>query len=217
MLAVAGVWEATGKSLNGSEFEGIIQWWVNHAGFVEARKNKMIVNIANEGGLASDNWYSKYKSTILRLRQAGIHTPLMIDVPDYANSVGLFFRHENGNANIDDCVALVNDDPDHNLIFSWHLYNPKDYQNGTVAKIDEWTARAISDNICLIFGEVGYTYWNFGWSDFGGNTPVNSDTTTNYKYVFQKAKSDQFGALAWCWNGWTLLSATIFPTQTGDS
>jgi mannan endo-1,4-beta-mannosidase len=81
------------------------------------------------------------------MRCAGIHTPLVIDVSDFGKGLEVF----NASA-----AALLEADPDHNLIFSVHLYWGID--DGADAQfISDMLDAAVAEDYPLIVGEFSGT------------------------------------------------------------
>jgi mannan endo-1,4-beta-mannosidase len=76
----------------------------------------LLVNIGNEVGndtVSLADFVAGVTSAVQRMRAAGIHTPLVIDAPDWGKDLGML----NNTA-----ASLLAADPEGNLLFSVHLY-----------------------------------------------------------------------------------------------
>jgi mannan endo-1,4-beta-mannosidase len=109
--------------------------------------------------------------------------PLIIDADRWGR---------NADAVLDNGQSLVETDPDHNLIFSWHLWDPENYKTGTVQEIDRIISKAVDKNICFIVGEFGPCEQ----TDNCASTPIN------WEHMIQTAYKNKIGYLPWVWK-WT--------------
>lgn len=111
-----------------SGLKGLVDYWVQPAivSIIQKHQRYLLVNIGNEVGkdTVTDNDFIAgyvsptqvgYKYAIQTMRAAGIHTPLVIDAPDWGKKL----KTLNNTA-----ATLLGADPDNNLIFSVHLYWP---------------------------------------------------------------------------------------------
>jgi mannan endo-1,4-beta-mannosidase len=181
MIPIVGLWEATG---DWSKFQSCVDYWASDtiASLVKKYEKKMIVNIANEPGsstITDAQFKAYYEPAIAKIRLAGIHTPLMVDADQWGR---------NENSVITNGPYLLGQDPDHNLIFDWHLYDPTSW-TGTQPRIKSAIDRANAANICFIAGE-------FAFAD-----PGNMSTTVDWRYLTQYASQNDVGWLPWCWKG----------------
>ncbi|HAX94399.1 MAG TPA: hypothetical protein DCY25_10725, partial [Bacteroidales bacterium] len=143
----------------------------------------LIVNIANEPGnkvMEASVFRNTYSSAVQQMRDAGIRTPIMIDADSWGR---------NADSVLDNGEYLLEQDPDHNLIFSWHLWDPKNWGWGTLAEIERIITKAVSKNICFVVGEFG---------------PCEQcdrciSTQINWEYLMEKAYKNDIGYLPWVW------------------
>jgi hypothetical protein len=136
----------------------------------------LLVNIANEWG-STDNvsgYQSAYASAITTLRNAGILHALVIDADGYGQNAASLF----GNAS-----ALTTGDPEHNLLFSLHMYS----RYGSNAQVD-----AVIDN-AAIGSTVPFIVGEFG--------PVLQGQPVAWQQILTKAQARKIGYLAWSWSG----------------
>jgi mannan endo-1,4-beta-mannosidase len=181
MIPIVGVWEATG---DWTKFQRCVDYWASDtiATLVKKYEKKMIVDIVNEPGsstITDAQFKAYYEPAIAKIRTAGIHTPLMIDADQWGR---------NENSVITNGPYLLGQDPDHNLIFDWHLYDPTSW-TGTQPRIKSAIDRANAANICFIAGE-------FAFAD-----PGNMSSTVDWRYLIQYASQNDVGWLPWCWKG----------------
>ncbi|MCA9643576.1 MAG: cellulase family glycosylhydrolase [Polyangiaceae bacterium] len=142
--------------------------------FIQKHQAHLIVNIANEASSPNDNAFaSSYSSIVQAMRSAGIHVPLMID----AGRCGRDYQ-----VLLDKGAELMNADPDHNLIFSAHLYDP--LTRTQLAKLmDDFQAAKLP----FIIGE------------FANREPPGCGATLDYGGLITEANTRGIGWLAWSW------------------
>jgi mannan endo-1,4-beta-mannosidase len=158
----------------------VVAWWTDPAtiAVLQQFESRMIANIANEGGDTVDDavWVSTYQSVVGTLRGAGLRLPLMIDAAGYGRNVDQLLRL---------APQLVESDALHNVIFSWHVYNPGDAE---AARIDASFAAARAAGLALAVGE------------FGPVSPGACHLSVPYAHVVDAAASAGIGWLAWSWD-----------------
>lgn len=177
MIPVAELHDATGKW---SKLKFCVDYWCRPEMVEVLRKHEryLILNIANEAGnfdVTDSAFRAEYKEAILRLRAAGLHMPLMIDAAGWGRRQSYLLK--NGN-------YLLENDPQHNLIFSWHPWDAKKPQSFYKETIDQ----SIQENICMVVGE-------FSHIDVLYKNPID------YQYIMQYCQEQQIGWLVWWWYG----------------
>ena len=155
----------------------------------------VILNIANEWGprdrtdAAYRAWRDAYKASITRIRDAGINNLLVIDSPDCGQgprAMEVYGRE------------LLDHDPQHNLVFSIHMYGL--WRTGeNISEVGqpnrdaspwlaEWELQTMLDlGLPVIVGE-------FSWSEASS---VGYDTQRLMAFCHDRS----IGWLAWSWNG----------------
>jgi hypothetical protein len=139
----------------------------------------LLVNIANEWGAwesTAEEWVQAYRQAITVLRDAGINHTLVIDAND---------NGQRGATIVSDGAALLEFDPQHNILFSTHMYQA--YANPQ--SIRDVMRAAQRDNLPLIVGEFGFQH--------GEPTPV----AVPYTAMVDEAARIGLGYLAWSWTG----------------
>jgi uncharacterized protein YjdB len=197
MVPIPGNWDGTCGSE--SELPGIVDKWVNQASAWLTIDSKMILNIANElGGGNSTAWRDAYITAVARLRNAGYRCTIMVD----AGGCG---QDNDDLANY--AQAILNSDPQKNIIFDQHIYGNWGI-NGTPSwAIDLPTAfnRLTATGLCFVIGEFG-----------PGRNIGPSPTMITPAQIITAADSHNFGWLAWAWddpafnadNNWFAMSYT---------
>ncbi len=171
--------DATG---NWDSLPKIIDYWTRPdiVSVIKKHENYLLLNIANEAG----DWFTPdsifregYKDAIKRIREVGIHVPIIIDPPDWGKRI---------NSLQAEGPFLINDDPDHNILFSIHMWWPKiwGYSDSTViAEIKE----SVKAELPLIVGEFG----NMWVDSTGGEIP--------YHTIMKECQKNEIGWIAWSW------------------
>ena len=137
----------------------------------------LLVNVANEW--SGTDFRGGYQAAIAQLRAAGINHALVID----ANGFG-----QNANAIATDGPALLTADPQHNLIFSVHMYDGYAAAAGGRNKITTTLQQAVTAQLPLVVGE-------FGWQ--AGNPVVAIDAA----FIMSECVRLKLGYLGWSWKG----------------
>lgn len=142
---------------------------------VKKYQSQVIVNIANEANAPSLSTYlSTYTSIIQAMRSAGIHVPLMIDS---SSSCG-----RNYQSLLSQGAALMAADPDHNLIFSAHLY-------------DQMSASTYAS----VYQQFNTAKLPFVVGEYSSNVPPGCGAAIDYKSLIGEAQKAGIGWLAWSW------------------
>jgi mannan endo-1,4-beta-mannosidase len=141
----------------------------------------LLVNIANEWGAfqtSDDDWVQAYRQAISVLRDGGINHTLVIDANDYG---------QRGTTIVAQGTGLLDFDPQHNILFSTHMY--QSYENPQL--ILDVIRGAQNQGLALIVGEFGYQHGDRN----GQPIPVP------YEVMLDEAARVGMGYLAWSWTG----------------
>ena len=170
----------------------LVTYWTQPAVVSIIRKHQayLLVNIGNEVGndtVSQADFVAGYTDAVQRMRIAGIHTPLVIDAPDWGKDLGML-----NNA----AASLLAADPEGNLIFSVHLYWSKSC-GADAAFIRSNLQQAADLGYPLIVGE---------FSQYGGfpcNDPAASICSPaaeiDYQTILAACHELQLGWYAWEW------------------
>lgn len=157
----------------------------------------LLVNIANEWGsfrTSDDTWVQAYRQAIAVLRDAGINHTLVIDANDYG---------QRGSTIVTRGAGLLEDDPQHNILFSTHMY--QSYENRQT--ILDVVRGAQNARLPLIVGEFGFQHGNRN----GQPIPVP------YEVMLDEAARVGMGYLAWSWTGNSQDVGYLDMTEDGSA
>jgi len=174
MVAVLEVHDVTGSD-DINALKGAAQYFSEIKNVLIGKERTVIINIANEWHNSSSaaNWKDGYLAAIPIIRNAGLRHCVMIDAGGYGQNAGTI--HSYGK-------DLLKADPEHNLIFSIHMYGTAGSTNRVKTNIDG----VINQDLALCIGE-------FGWYHSDGD--VDEDLILSY------CKEKNVGWLAWSWYG----------------
>jgi mannan endo-1,4-beta-mannosidase len=171
------------------QLDSLINYWTRPAvvNVINAHSQALLVNIGNEVGddqVGSDQFISGYTSAVQRIRAANIHTPLVIDAPDFGKNLDVL----NASA-----AALLSADPDHNLIFSVHLYWGINSGASPQFIADKLNA-AVALNYPLIVGEFSQ------WGAYNPNGSICEEAgECDYQTIVSQTQQLGIGWYAWEW------------------
>ena len=175
LVCVLEAHDATGSD-NISDVVAAANYWAEMKDILNANKDYVILNIANEwvGTWDSSTWSQGNQQAIKIVRDAGIKNMIMIDAAgwgQYANAV----KEQGKN--------VFNSDPDKNTVFSIHFYGTAGKDAGTIKNnIDG----ALSSGAPVLAGEFGYNH---------------SDGDVDEAYLMSYCDEKGLGYLAWSWKG----------------
>lgn len=176
LVCVLEVHDHTGKD-NTSELDTAVNYWLEIKDILNANKDYVIVNIANEWlgtwGLG-DTWKNTYCKAVSTIRNAGIENVIMVDAAGYGQETSSM---------IDNCQSVKAADSTGNIMFSIHMYSCAGSDAATVkSNIDN----TLSKNVCLCIGEFG---------DYQNGADVDEATIISY------CNEKGVGNIAWSWKG----------------
>jgi mannan endo-1,4-beta-mannosidase len=194
MIPILEIHNLTGGN-DHAEFQSVVMsFWTDPSvlQLIDENKDYLIINLANEYGLVNFSgspaanltpFKNNYISSIVTLRNAGVHIPIMIDAPDYGQSSTPLTTIAN---------EILTSDVDANVIFSVHAYWSA-YANTQVAiqtKMNEMT----STNCAFVLGEIANSQADA--PSYCGEL----DLSALYPIVLEEACSRNIGWLAWSWD-----------------
>lgn len=175
MIPILEMHDATG---DWGRLTEVVDYWLDELlEIVKTYEQDLIVNIANEAGnqhVSDSQFLEGYAEAVSRMRNAGIRTPLMIDATTWGRNVEQLLR-----------VApdLMKEDPDRNLIFSWH---PWDTGAEQAARVTRSMEKSVEEEIPFVIGEFSHT--SVGCV---GEVPNH--------HIMAEAERLGIGWLAWSW------------------
>jgi len=186
LLPMIELHDATG---DWSRLNDLVDYWTRPAvvDVINTHGQALLVNIGNEVGddqVGVNQFIAGYSDAVQRMRNAGIHTPLVIDAPDFGKNLDVL------NAAAGSLLAA---DPDHNLIFSVHLY--WGISDGANAQfITTKLSEAVALNYPLIVGEFSR------WGAFNGNNSIcEGNGEIDYQTIVEQSRQLGIGWYAWEW------------------
>jgi len=168
-----------------------VDFWLRPEWVEVLRKHEdhILLNIANEVGnkTVTDSMFREgYEKAVLRLRNAGLHMPLVIDASGHGRDESVLFKS---------AEYLLEKDPDHNLIFSWHLYDHIAWSGKRERVEGALDTMAMMDNTCFIVGE--FSQCQSGSYDDGMEGCEKQKV--EWEYLIERCEQEQIGWLAWVW------------------
>lgn len=178
MIPMVELHDATG---DWSKLTALVDYWVSPevVEVIKRHQEYLIINIGNEVGqtVSEADFKAGYETAIKRMRNAGIHVPLVIDGGDWGKDINVLQAAG---------PYLINADPDHNLMFSVHMWWPYMWGYSDQRVIDE-IKQSVDMGLPLIVGEFGHQW----------------EATTNgaipYKTILEQCHLNEIGYLAWSW------------------
>jgi len=176
MLAIPALWDATGSW---EQLQFAVDFW-SQPEMVEVLRHYedlILLNIANEAGdekVSQENYRKGYSNAIKQLRKAGLHMPLVIDAADWGRQESYLLKNAH---------YLLSQDPDHNLLFSWHPWEADQPRKRFKKAIDA----AIALKMPLLIGEFA-------------QTSAHYEGKIEYEYLMEYAEKQNTGWLWWWWD-----------------
>nr|WP_302597529.1 X2-like carbohydrate binding domain-containing protein [uncultured Cellulosilyticum sp.] len=179
MIPMVELHDATG---NFSQLSSLVDWWVDPATVEVIKKHQeyLLINIGNEvgdGNVSDATFKESYIEAVIRMREAGIHVPLIIDGSSWGQDINKL------QACGPDILAA---DPDANLMFSAHLWWPYMYGHTAQEVIDELTETA-EMGLPLVVGE------------FANQWEQTEQGQIPYKTIMEYCAKYEIGYLIWSW------------------
>lgn len=137
----------------------------------------VLVNIANEWSGNDTDFLAGYSEAIDTIRDAEIPLTLVIDANGWGQNAGVIDKH---------ALTLLDHDPQHNLVFSNHMYESFSGRNSYITEVME---NAVAKGIPYIVGEFG---WQHGRPD---PRPIDVE------HIFAEASRLGLGLVPWSWKG----------------
>jgi len=176
MIPMIEIHDATG---DWSKLPSVVDYWVNPAtvAVIKRHEGYLLVNIANEAGadVSDEDFKAGYKTAVTRMREAGIHVPLVIDASGWGRNVEQLHNT---------APWLQQQDPDQNLMFSVHWWHSDNNKERITAALE----KAVALNIPLIVGEFA-------------NKEVGCRGAIAYQHILKESQRLEIGWMAWEWGG----------------
>ena len=182
-----GASAVTGNT-NPTVLADIVSWWVANEATFAPIMDRIAINIANEWGPAGSTvWRDSYITAITRLRAAGYSCPLVIDSGSWGQDPQDFLNYGQ---------AVLDSDPQKNVIFSLHIYSDFYDSGGGVSKtyntqpdLQAVTDALVASGLPIIYGEFG-----------PGRNLNGPQTLIAPARVVEIAEAAGFGWMPWSWD-----------------
>lgn len=200
-----GLWDYTNDTLDGGFshlLTDYLSFWTRQdvVNLIKKHEAYLIVNIANEAANAAEHggdennsidrdvYANTYNQVVSAMRQAGIKVPLIIDGMDRGKSLLCFAWKGHG---------MLDADPLHNLIFSFHPYWLRSFTDAPDNKTFIANAFAAVDTvpITIVMGELA----GFGAGAGNDSLKCSPSGAVDYIQFAQRARLRQIGWLLWEW------------------
>ncbi|MEQ0564517.1 cellulase family glycosylhydrolase [Amycolatopsis sp. NEAU-NG30] len=195
LICVLEVHDTTGygEQSGAATLDQAASYWISVASALKGQENYVVVNLGNEpfgnNQQVSATWASATSSAISRLRAAGLQHLLMADAPMWGQDWQNIMR--------DNAASVFNADPQHNTVFSIHMYGVYD----TAAEINAYFDAFRTAGLPLVVGEFGSMH-----------TDGNPDEDT----IMAQAQARGLGYLGWSWSGNSSDVAYLDMTNSFD-
>lgn len=183
MIPMVELHDVTGNT-SGERLAEMASWYAEpeRAKMLLKYERFLLLNIANEWGAhktKADYWRSSYSNCIDIMRGAGYKTTIVIDAPGWGQ-------------NLDPIVKcgqdLIDHDPQHNILFSIHMYGSWNKSS----KIKEKLNLCHQKDLPLIVGEFGYNYRK-GLNNLG--------CKVDHIAILSTCNELEYGYMPWSWTG----------------
>jgi len=187
MIPMVEIHDATGKWYL---LDRVVAYWIREEilWVIEDYEEYLLINIANECGdyyVTPSTFRTDYEAHIHTMREAGIHVPLVIDGTDWGKNINILQSEG---------PYLIDADPDHNLMFSIHMWWPAKWgwsENDVVDEISE----SVNMGLPLIVGEFGH------FTDAEGVTEITAANSIPYLTIIEQCQLNEVGYIVWSWFG----------------
>jgi mannan endo-1,4-beta-mannosidase len=181
MIPMVELHDATG---DWSGLQNLVDYWTSSdvVKIIQKHEKYLIINIGNEVGneqVTNDQFKTGYKSAVSQMRNAGIHVPLVIDAAEWGKNLDML---------VSTGQDIIDNDPDHNLIFSVHMYWAVS-EGADSTFITNKLKSAVDANLPLIVGEFTYEF----------TVDLKCNLICDYQTIIKDCQDYGIGWLAWEW------------------
>lgn len=179
LIPIVELHDATGDM---TKLQTLVDYWSSPSmvEVINQHSANVLLNIGNEVGddkVTNEQFETAYTAAIAQIRQAGIRVPLVIDAPTWGQNINVL--QATG-------PALLEADPEHNLLFSVHMW----WSDPAGARVKTEIDESVALNLPLIVGEFAqHAVYQCDQSPF------------DYKTLLSYSKDKEIGWLAWSWGG----------------
>ncbi|MBI5325747.1 MAG: cellulase family glycosylhydrolase [Ignavibacteriae bacterium] len=161
-----------------------VDYWISPSVLNAVKKHEkyLLLNIANECGddqVSDEMFKAGYENAVNQIRTAGIKCPLVIDASDWGKNLGQL--RNTGQ-------YLLDADPEHNLLFSVHMYWAIS-DGANEAYITNEILQTVNLYIPVMVGEFSYKF----------NREKECNYECDYNTIIKVCQENKIGWLAWEW------------------
>lgn len=160
----------------------VVDYWVQPdvVAVIQKYEADLLLNIANEAGdgsVTAATFSEAYKTAISRIRDTGVVLPLVIDAPQWGQNIDVIQAT---------WQELTEHDPQHNLLFSVHMW----WNDPDGTRVRSEITESVDAGMPFIVGE------------FAQHAVANCDQDPfAYEVLLEEAQAEGIGWLAWSWGG----------------
>ncbi len=160
----------------------VVDYWTQDEvlSVIKKHESQLLLNIANEAGddqVQAADFQAAYETHITRLRAAGLKLPLIIDAPSWGQNIDVLQAT---------WQALTAHDPEHNMMYSVHMW----WDDADGSRVTSEINESLSAEMPLIVGEFAqHSVWQCSQNPF------------SYTTLLDLAQENSIGWLAWSWGG----------------
>jgi mannan endo-1,4-beta-mannosidase len=175
--------EHHGATGNLAGVPAVVDYWTlgDVVAVLEKHERNVLLNIANEAGESEPaaDFESTYQTAITRIREAGLAMPLVIDASNWGQDINMLQAVG---------PRLIEYDPEHNLLFSVHMW----WSDPTGSRVVSELQESVDLGLPLIVGE------------FAQHAIYQCDDAPfAYSVLLSEAQKQRIGWLAWSWGAVT--------------
>lgn len=203
MIPMIELHDATG---DWSKLQKCINYWVREdvVDVILKHESYLLVNIANEVGDANvtgSTFRNDYINAITSMRNVGIRVPLIIDATDWGKNINILQSQG---------PAIIEADPEHNIMFSVHMWWPKMYGYTEQSIINE-IQESVKMGLPFMVGEFSQMHGECN------DNFINDNNSIAYKTVIRECQENEVGYIAWSWFGncnplWDMSTSGTFES-----
>ena len=203
MIPIPEIHDTTG---NWERLSDAVEFWLRDETLqmIANHQEYLIINVGNEPGsqkMPSDEFFNTYNIIVTKMRAAGIRVPIMIDADNWGQSEKNL---------LDVGPLLLQADPEHNLLFSIHMWWPSERHDAattgfaTVAeRVTACLEKSVELNLPFIVGE-------FAPVAVGGTREIP------YRHIMSECERLSIGWLCWSWGPGNFDSPDMDMTEHGS-
>jgi mannan endo-1,4-beta-mannosidase len=203
MIPMIELHDATG---DWSKLQQCINYWLRDdvVEVILKHESYLLINIANEAGdanVSGATFRNDYINAVTSMRNAGIRVPLIIDATDWGKNINILQSQG---------PAIFDADPEHNVMFSVHMWWPKMYGYTEQSIINE-IQESVKMNLPFIVGEFSQMHGECN------DNFISDNNSIAYKTVIRECQKNQVGYIAWSWFGncnplWDMSASGTFES-----